>query len=104
MPRLARRATVGLARVGGVGHNGSGDIFLSFATGNNVVPGGSAPYDVRMVPHDMLNGLFAAVADATEEAILNALCAAETMTGYQGRTAFALPLEQMAQIVRRQTT
>ena len=101
--RLARRATVGLARVGGIGHNGSGDIFLSFATGNNVVPGGVAPYDVRMVPHGMLDGMFAAVADATEEAILNALCTAETMTGYHGRTAFALPLEQMAQIVRRQT-
>ena len=95
---------MGLARVGGIGHNGSGDIFLSFATGNDVAPRHPAPYNVRMVPHEMLDGLFAAVVEATEEAILNALCAAETMTGYRGRTAFALPLDEMAEIVRRQTT
>ena len=64
--------------------------------------GQAAPYELRMVPHEMLDGLFAAVADATEEAILNALCAAETMTGFQGRTAYALPLEQMVEIVRSQ--
>ncbi len=102
--RLARRATVGLARVGGIGHNGSGDIFFSFATGNSLAAGQTTPYELRMVPHELLDQLFAAVADATEEAILNALCAAETMTGFKGRTAQALPLEQMAEIVRRQTT
>lgn len=100
--RLARRATVGLARAGGTGHNGSGDIFLSFATGNNLPAEQAAPYEVRMVPHEMLNDLFTAVADATEEAILNALCAAETMTGFQGRTAYALPLDQMVETVRSQ--
>jgi D-aminopeptidase len=55
-----------------------------------------------MVPHEMLNDLFAAVADATEEAILNALCAAETMTGFKGRTAYALPLDLMVETVRNQ--
>jgi D-aminopeptidase len=100
--RLARRATVGLARAGGTGHNGSGDIFLSFATGNHLPADQAAPYEVRMVPHEMLNDLFTAVADATEEAILNALCAAETMTGFQGRTAYAMPLEQMVETVRSQ--
>ena len=54
-----------------------------------------------MLPHEHLDGLFVAVADATEEAILNALCAAETMTGFQGRTAYALPLEQMVETVSR---
>jgi D-aminopeptidase len=55
-----------------------------------------------MVPHEMLDPLFAAVADATEEAILNALCQAETMTGFMGRTAFALPLDQMLATFRNQ--
>ncbi|HUP16462.1 MAG TPA: P1 family peptidase [Acidimicrobiia bacterium] len=100
--RLARRATVGLARAGGTGHNGSGDIFLSFATGNNLPADQAAPYELRMVPHEMLNDLFVAVADATEEAILNALCAAETMTGFKRRTAYALPLDLMVETVRRQ--
>jgi D-aminopeptidase len=100
--RLARRATVGLARAGGTGHNGSGDIFLSFATGNDLPADQAAPYELRMVPHEVLDDLFTAVADATEEAILNALCAAETMTGFQGRTAYALPLDLMVETVQRQ--
>lgn len=100
--RLARRATVGLARAGGTGNNGSGDIFLSFATGNSLAAGQSSPYELKMLPHEMLNELFVAVADATEEAILNALCAAETMTGFQGRTAHALPLDLMVDVVRSQ--
>jgi D-aminopeptidase len=100
--RLARRATVGLARAGGTGHNGSGDIFLSFATGNNLPAAQAAPYELRMVPHEMLNDLFVAVADATEEAILNALCAAETMIGFKERTAYALPLDLVVETVRSQ--
>jgi D-aminopeptidase len=100
--RLARRATVGLARAGGTGHNGSGDIFLAFATGNTLRAGQAAPYELRMLPHEMLDDLFEAVADATEEAILNALCAAETMTGFQGRTAYALPLDLVVETVSRQ--
>ncbi len=92
--RLARRATVGLARVGGNGYNGSGDIFLAFATGN-VVPRRGGLAELLMLPHDAINPLFAAAADAVEEAILNALCAAETMTGFQGRTAHALPLDAL---------
>ena len=99
--RLARRATVGLARVGGIGHNGSGDIFFAFATGNNLEAGQANRYELRMLPQEHLDGLFAAVAEATEEAILNALCAAATMTGFQGRTAYALPLEQMVETIRR---
>jgi len=94
--RLARRATVGLARAGGVGHNGSGDLFLAFATGNHL-PAHRARRDVVMLDHEQMNPLFAATAEAVEEAILNALCAAETMTGYQGRTAHALPLEAVAE-------
>ena len=78
--RLARRATTGLAWVGGIGFNSSGDIFLAFATGNHVHHG-EAISDVRMLSPDAISPLFQAAAEATEEAILNALTAAETMVG-----------------------
>ena len=94
--RLARRATVGLARAGGVGHNGSGDLFLAFATGNHL-PEGEKRRHLEMLDHEEIDPLFTATAEAVEEAILNALCAAETMTGYLGRTAHALPLEAVAE-------
>ena len=99
--RLAKRATVGLARVGGIGHNGSGDIFLAFSTANHLPaePGGRR--SIEMLPHPLIDPLFDAVADATEEAILNALCAAETMTGHNGRTAHALPLDLLAAAMTR---
>lgn len=100
--RLAQRATVGLGRVGGYGHNSSGDIFLAFATGNDLPAQTSQPYALRMLPHDQIDPLFHAVADATEEAILNALCAAETMTGYQGRTSYALPHDRLYAIMAAQ--
>lgn len=99
--RLARRATVGLARVGGMGHNGSGDIFLAFATGNHLPVGAQGPLDLRMLPHDYMDPLFEAVAEATEEAILNALTAAETMVGNRGRTVYALPLDEVRRLVNR---
>jgi D-aminopeptidase len=95
--RLVQRATVGLARTGGVGHNGSGDIFLAFATGNRLpldTSGDRASVsdclvDLKMVQNSQIDPLFEAVAEAVEEAILNALTAAETITGYEGRTARA---------------
>ena len=93
--RLAQRATVGLARAGGTGRNGSGDIFLAFATGNHLPAKSHGLRRLDMVPHDQLDQMFTAVADATEEAILNALCAAETMIGFRGRTAHALPLDDL---------
>lgn len=94
--RLAQRATVGLARVGGTGRNGSGDIFVAFATGNRLVAGGFGARTIRMLRNEDIDPLFTAVADATEEAIVNALCGAETMTGVDGRTAYALPLDRLA--------
>lgn len=98
--RLAQRATVGLARVGGTGHNYSGDIFLAFATGNDLPNQGTKFQDtIKMLPHSQMDGLFDATAEAVEEAILNALCAAETMTGFQNRTVHALPLDALQKIV-----
>lgn len=99
--RLAKRATVGMARVGGIGYNGSGDLFLAFATGNHLPPESRTPYDLRMIPHHHLNPFFEAVAEATEEAILNSLTAAQTLTGYKGRTAYALPLDELQRVMAR---
>lgn len=97
--RLARRATTGLARVGGLGNNGSGDIFLAFSTGNNLPTKNKSLYHVDMLPHHHIDPLFEATADATEEAILNALIAAETMVGFKGRTAYALPHDRLQAIM-----
>jgi D-aminopeptidase len=96
--RLARRATVGLARVGGLGSNGSGDIFLAFATHNAVALHGTAAVQVTTLPASRMTILFEAVAEAVEESIWNALCAAETMTGHRGRTVHAIPHEHLRAI------
>jgi D-aminopeptidase len=98
--RLAQRATVGLARVGGTGHNGSGDIFLAFATGNRLPARIDAPVrQLEMLPHHRINRLFDAAAEAVEESILNALTAAETMTGFKGHTVSELPLDDLQRIM-----
>jgi D-aminopeptidase len=96
--RLARRITVGLGRVGGHGHHSSGDIFLAFSTGNHL-PATGEPWTIEVFPHTLMDVLFHAVADATEEAIINAMCAAETTTGHKGRTAHALPLERLQEVM-----
>ncbi len=96
--RLAARATIGLARVGGYGHDSSGDIFMAFATGNHV-PVGEAVHTVLTLHHDRMTPLLRAAADSVEESILNALCAAETMTGNEGRVAHELPVESVRQLL-----
>lgn len=99
--RLSQRATVGLARAGGVGHNGSGDIFLTFATGNHIYANTNGRRTIEMIPNEHLNPFFEAVAEAVEESILNALTAAKTMTGHQGHTAYELPLDELQHIMMR---
>ena len=97
--RLAKRAVVGLGRVGGYGHNSSGDLFLAFATGNDIPAGDAGIHPVQMVAHGEMDALFHAAADATEEAILNALCAAVTTTGRHGRVAYALPVDEVESLL-----
>ncbi len=100
--RLAQRATVGLARAGGNGNNSSGDLFLAFSTGNRGMDAnGIEPRPVRMFPNAVISDLFAAVAEATEEAIANALCMATTTTGIDGRTAHALPLDRLQAVMQK---
>ncbi len=102
--RLAQRAAIGVGRAGGLGEDTSGDILLAFSTaslGASAQRGTGELLTVRMLPNNALNPLFEAVADATEEAILNALCAATTTTGIAGRTAYALPLDRLDALMRR---
>ncbi|KAI1080061.1 DmpA/ArgJ-like protein [Whalleya microplaca] len=113
LQRLAKRATVGLARVGGNGHNPSGDIFLAFSTGNEIPvqsismerravdPFKPTPVTVDLVDDSSINGLFEAAADATEESIYNALCMAETMVGNQGHKIEELPLGKVKDILEK---
>ena len=96
--RLAQRAATGLARTGGFGYNGSGDIFLAFATGNQFNPGSKQPIALQMLSNDLLNPFFVATAEAVEEAIWNTLIAAETTTGFNGRTAYAIPHEEVQRV------
>ena len=98
--RLARRATVGIAWVGGFGSNSSGDIFLAFSTGNRVQTTAHLS-PVQMIAPDEMTPLFQAAAEATEEAILNALTAAETTVGREGRVVHALPLDRLQEVMRR---
>jgi D-aminopeptidase len=102
--RLAQRAVIGVARTGGLGENFSGDIFLAFSTGNLGLRDRreeDGALLVRMLPNEAMNPLFEAVADATEEAIVNALCAAITTKGIDGRTAYALPLDRLRVAMRK---
>jgi D-aminopeptidase len=96
--RLAKRAAIGLGRMGGGLDNGSGDIFLAFATGNTGIPPAGifdppATVPIRMVSDKHITPLFYAAAEATEAAILNALLAAGGMTGRDGITAYGLTPE-----------
>ena len=99
--RIAQRATIGLARVGGYGNNSSGDLFIAFATGNRGMIAGETfePFPISSLQPDAMTPLFEAAADATEEAILNALCMATTMVGVNGRTSHALPLDRVKALV-----
>lgn len=102
MNRLARRATLALGRMGSYSGDGSGDIFVSFTTANSGAvkpPGGIA--NIRMLPNGRINPLFLATVNATEEAIVNAMVAAKTMTGADGHTSLALPHDQVREILKK---
>jgi D-aminopeptidase len=104
--RIARRAHLGLARVGGVGSPTSGDLFVAFATGNRGMPPteaepvGDGVLSIRGFMDRSLGDLFEATVEATEEAIVNALVAAETMTGRDGHTADRLPHDRLVEVMR----
>jgi L-aminopeptidase/D-esterase-like protein len=102
LKRLARRATMGLARMGATSGNGSGDIFIAFSTANANASKPSGPTaTISMLTNDTLNPIFEATVQATEEAIVNAMVAAEDMTGYQGHKVTALPHDGLQRVLKK---
>ena len=100
--RLARRASLGLARLGSTSGNGSGDIFIAFSTANpNTAKPANGMATVSMLPNDALGPIFDATVQATEEAIVNALVAAEDMTGVEGHKVAALPHDGLQQTLKK---
>jgi L-aminopeptidase/D-esterase-like protein len=101
LERIARRATMGLARTGATSGNGSGDIFLAFSTANDGVAAAPREVHVNMLSNARISRLFSATVEATEEAILNALVAAETTTGYNGARVEAIPHARVRELMKR---
>ena len=100
LERLAQRATMGLARTGATSGNGSGDIFLAFSTANPGVASAPREIHVSMLSNARISALFSATVEATEEAIVNALVAAETMTGKDGVRVEAIPHDRLRQLMK----
>ena len=100
LKRLARRASLGLARTGAVSGNSSGDIFLAFSTGNPSAASNSGAVRLTMHSNNQITPILEACVQTTEEAIINALIAAETMTGIDNRKAIALPHDRLKQVMK----
>ncbi len=100
LERLARRASLGVARTGGISSNGSGDIFVAFSTANAGAAAGRGPATLQMVRNSQITPIFEATVQATEEAIINALVAAQTMVGRDGNQIVALPHDRVRELLR----
>jgi L-aminopeptidase/D-esterase-like protein len=101
LKRLARRVSLGLGRDGSISGNGSGDIFIAFSSAN---PGAAAAdhlVDLKMLPNDLLEQVFASTVQATEEAVINAMVAAETMTGIENHKVIALPHDKLREVLKK---
>mgnify|MGYP001198558719 CR=1 FL=1 len=101
LTRLANRSAYALGRTGSVGQHGSGDFAIAFSTTNRTSHTPDTRINPPLVRDDALDPIFAAVVESLEEAILNALLAAETLTGRNGNTAFALPQDRLVELLRR---
>jgi D-aminopeptidase len=101
LARVVKRAALGLGREGSIASNFSGDIFVAFSTGNPGAAADSARVVLTMVANERLDPLFAATVQATEEAVTNAMIAAETMTGADDIRAHALPHARLVEILRK---
>jgi D-aminopeptidase len=98
--RLAQRCALGIGRTGGAGEDSSGDFIVAFATGNEGLGAEDGTVPLTMLPNERMNGLFYGAIEATEEAIVNALLAAETMTGRGGATVYGLEADALRQALR----
>ena len=101
LKRLARRATMGLARTGSSSGNGSGDIFIAFSTANPHANREPGPNTIQTVSNERISPLFTATVEATEEAIVNALVAGQTMSGMDGHTVIGLPHDELQKALKK---
>jgi L-aminopeptidase/D-esterase-like protein len=101
LKRIVNRVSLGIARTGGFGGNGSGDIFLAFSTANAGTGSATGIAKVDMLPNARMNSLFYATVQATEEAIVNAMLAAETMTGADDFRLYAMPRDRLIAALRK---
>jgi L-aminopeptidase/D-esterase-like protein len=101
LKRLARRVSLGLGRDGSISGNGSGDIFIAFSTANPRAAAADRAVDLKMLPNDQLDLIFAATVQATEEAVVNAMVAAETMTGIENHKVIALPHDKLRAVLKK---
>jgi len=102
LKRLARRVSLGLARTGTISGNGSGDLFIAFSTANpNVVNPDQVIHQVQTVPNDLMDPIFTAVVQATEEAVVNALVDNHSMTGRDNHRVEALPHDRLRELMKR---
>jgi len=101
MKRIAKRVTLGLGRLGSISGDSSGDIFIAFSTANPGAGLAEKPIQVQMLPGDQMDALFEATIQATEEAVVNAMVAAKTLTGIDGHTVEALPHDKLREILRK---
>lgn len=101
LKRLVKRAALGIARNGGIGGNSSGDIFIAFSTANPQVNKQTPVATLSMIQNDEINAYFLATVQATEEAIINAMVAAETMTGINGNTVYAIPHDRLRAALKK---
>ena len=101
MKRLARRIPMGIGKVGGYAHDGSGDIFIAFSTANSNVAFANKKVDVEMLPNWMISSLFEATVQAVEESIINVLCAAEDLEGINDNKVWALPQDRLVEVMKK---
>ena len=101
MKRIIKRVALGIGIVGGRGENSSGDIFIAFSTANPEAGKTNEVAILKMLPNERINPLFRATTQATEEAIVNAMVAAETLTGVNGNTVYALPHDRLREVLKK---
>jgi D-aminopeptidase len=101
LKRIARRVPLALGRLGSYSGDGSGDIFIAFSTANPRVYGAKEVKPMQMLPNDKLNPLFLGTVQAVEEAVVNAMVAAETMTGADNHKVFAIPHDQLRSVLKK---
>ena len=99
---LARRVSLGLARTGTVSGNGSGDLFIAFSTANpNAASADQVTHSVETIPNDLMDPIFAATVQATEEAVVNVLIDNQSMTGRDNHHVDAIPHDRLRKLLRK---